>query len=345
MAEAILKGSPWERDKQITGLAILALGDARGQALQAILAFYRDAPPEKREVLRFVLCRIGKEAEAGAPMLRAELGRSDTSAKEKVAAKVVLAAMGQAVPAEIDEIAEAISGGGEIGLEVLGIMFASGYNPWVPERVEKAIIKVLDKPRVNPDNREQCIRDCAFLVLTTFGDRTDAHVLNALEAEYNSVLRDRDYPASIKLWAGLGLAKADPGRRQGKVLSVLMEAPDLGTSHGRPLMEWMCAGLSDGDLVWVADALLSERKAERLAAALVILDAVGPRARSAVPRLVTLVRSADDDFIRTRAAKVLGMVADPSDVALIRNLSAEVVSQEDVREAVDGSVRAIQLQD
>jgi len=110
-------------------------------------------------------------------------------------------------------------------------------------------------------------------------------------------------------------------------------------------MEWMCAGLSDEDLVWVADVLLSERKAERLAAALVILDAVGPRARSAVPRLMTLVRSAEDDFIREEAAEVLGMVAGPSDVALLRNLSAEVVSQEDVREAVDGSIRAIQLQD
>ncbi len=346
LAEAILKGPAWKRSGHARSLALLTLCQARGQAVQPIVEFYRDAPAEERQTLRAVLCRIGKEAQAAAPVLRAELKKPETSAEDKVAIKVVLAAMGRAAPAELDEIAAAISGCRESGLEVLSTMYDCGHNPWVPESVEKAIVNLLEKPRRNPDNLQQNIRDYACQVLTTFGDRTDTHVLKALEAEYSSVLRDSRCPTQIRFWAGLCLAKADPSRRRAMMLSLLMEVPgSLWAWQVRPLMEWTCAGMPNEDLLWVADALLSERKVERLEAALVILYAVGPRARSAVPRLVTLIRSVDDDFIRTEAAEVLGMLADPSDLTLLRNLSAEVASCDELREAVQESIRAVQLRD
>lgn len=344
LVEAILKGSAWEH--RHNSMSILStLSKARGQGIQAIIDFYRDAPADRRWILRCAMCRIGKEARAAAPVLREELEKAETRAEEKMSIKVALAAIGEAAPADLDEIADAISEGRGPGLEALCTMSCSGYNPWISERVERAVVKMLEKPRLTPDNLEQDIRDEACFVLATFAERTDTHVLQALEADYGRALKDSDCPAVLTLRAGLYLAKADPNRRRAMMLSLLKGAPEpLSCWQLRPLMERICEGIPEEDLLWVADGLLSERKSEPLAAAMVILCVVGPRARCEVPRLVGLIHSTDDVYIREEAAKTLGMVAEPSDLTLLRKLSAEVASDEGLKQTVDESIRAIQLQ-
>lgn len=346
LVESILKGSAWEYSGHTRALMLSALGKARGQAVQPIIVFYQDASSDKRLLLRPVFGRIGKDAQAAAPVLRAELGKAQTSAEDKMSIKVVLAAMGQATSTELDEIAATLSVDSKVGLRAMWTMCECGHNPWLPESVEKPIIKIMEKPRLTPDNLQQGLRSEACLALTTFGERTDAHVLKALQDEYDGVVRDAGAPPEMRLWAGLGLAKADSSHRRAMMLSILKEVPgSMLAWQVRPLMEWMCAGMPDDDLLWVADALLSEQKHEPLSAALVILYAVGPRARSAVPRLVSLIRLTDDDSTKTAAAQTLGMVADPLDLPLIENLVSDAALSDDAKEAVQECIRAVTLHD
>lgn len=345
LVESILKGSAWEHRHNSMSI-ISTLSKARGQGIQAIIDFYRDAPAGKRWILRCAMCRIGKEARAAAPVLREEIEKEETSAEEKMSIKVALAALGEAAPADLGEIADAISESRGPGLEALCTMSCSGYNPWVSERVERSVVKMLEKPRLTPDNLEQDLRDEACFVLATFAERTDTHVLQALEADYGRALKDSDCPAVLTLRAGLYLAKADPNRRRAMMLSLLKGAPEpLSCWQLRPLMERICEGIPEEDLLWVADALLSEQKHEPLSAALVILYAVGPRARPAVPRLVSLIRHTDDASTRTAAAETLGMIADPLDLPLIESLASDAALSDDAKKAVQECIRAVKLHD
>jgi len=350
LVESILKGSAWECNGHTRALMLSALGKARGQAVQPIIAFYLDASADKRLLLRPVFGRIGKDAQAAGPVLRAELDKAQTSAEDKMSIKVVLAAMGQATSAELDEIASALSVDSEVGLRAMWTMCECEHNAWIPESVEKPIIKMMEKPRRTPDNLQWRLRNEACLALTTFGERTDAHVLKALQDEYEGIVRDAgahpEMRLEMRLWAGLGLAKADSSRRRAMMLSILKEVPgSMLAWQVRPLMEWMCSGMPDDDLLWVADALLSEHKHEPLSAALVILYAVGPQARSAVPRLVSLIRLTDDDSTRTGAAETLGMIADPLDLPLIEKMASDPALSDDAKKALQACIRAVKLHD
>jgi hypothetical protein len=207
LVEAVLKGPAWSKGGHTRAIMRYSLERVRGQSVQVLVDFYHDAPADKRQQLRPVLGRIGRESRAAAPLLRAELQEADAFAKDKMAIKVVLACLGEATPAEMDEMTEAISAGREPGLAVVEAMVDCGFNPWVPEKMQKTIISLLGLPRSDPDDLRQGLRGGACLALATLGDKVDAAALKALEAERMAASGDGQGPPLFKLRSGLCLAK------------------------------------------------------------------------------------------------------------------------------------------
>jgi len=344
LAAAILHKFPRYDGAYSESFALVALGNARGQVAQEVICSYKDADTDKRRFLRIVFGRMGPAAHAAVPMLRDELGTAEVGPEDQMAIKVVLASIGQASPAEMDQIAQSIAAGDRLGRAAMLAMAGFGRNDWVSAKVRMAMVKAMENLRANqggfPTSDTGVV---AAWALGTLGDKADGRVRNALAEAVESVRGRARFVAEYSV-GFLSLARVDPERRRNALLEGFSSEPALFSFYGgmsAVLLEGICAGITDDAFIGDVESLLCSPSAQVSVQAANVLRVIGPGAQRAVPQLLRLVESASAKEVRIAAAEALGMIADPSCASALSDLGRK--SDGEMRRTIEESVRAISL--
>lgn len=343
LVRAILAGGCLDEKGSEVELVVVALGNARGQAVHDIIGAYRDASAEKREILRIAFLRMGKEAAAAAPMLRAELEKSPVSARETMMLKVTLAGMGQSTDSELEEIAQAISQGGESGDAALRAMLACGRNLWVTGKIKAAMVKVAERAPSRIDRVGNEFRISAIIALGTLGEASGTNVQTVLASAFETALKT---PESCEfIIDGLSLVKADAQHRRGTLHTLLGIEGAVTSGRSIEVVQSLFAGIRDKGFISDVASFLSDQNPEVRCGAAVILSALGPAAQAATPQLLRLLESSRDAEVREAAASALGMIAGISDLKELQRLTEATSSDEDLKQVLNESIKVIQLRD
>ncbi|MCX5671509.1 MAG: HEAT repeat domain-containing protein [Planctomycetota bacterium] len=344
LAKAILSSFPKHEGAYTHMFGIVALGNTRGPIAQEVIRSYQEASADKRQFLLFVFGRMGPEAQPAEALLRGESASPALDPEMRMSIKVVLARMGRASTAEMDEIARAVMAGDRPGRAVLRIMAASGRNDWVTPAIKTAIVRHVQSVQAGPETTpDSDVAIEAICALGTLGAASDEDVRNALARATETAKRSED---SIDEYAVAfpSLAKADPRRRRGVLLDGFSGQPAIFSFYAGDcavLLELLCAGITDHGFIEDLIFLLHSSNPQVSLQAANALRVIGPPAHRAVPELLRLVQSAGTKEARIAAAEALGAIADPSCVDEMRKIGLK--SAPDLTNAIEQSVRAILL--
>jgi hypothetical protein len=316
-------------------VAFCALGQVEGPGVGEVIQAYRDANSDDRQELRPVLGRMGERAKAAAPLLRKELAAAGADPNQAAAIRVALAQLGAAEKDDLAAIARDLSSPQRPGEGALRAMCLAGRNEWVDAGIKRALIAALGR---DDDNRF-----LAAMALGTLGRKADPQVVDALAKAFDAAMKRQDKEVGY-LTAGLPLALIDPGRRKATLRAVLKTHHEDWSRVTVGIMLWLSAGITDEAVIRDVIDLLADRDVAVSIEAAQMLGRIGPRAAAGTEKLLAMAASAPQTEQREAAAKALGYVAAPADVAKLRTLIRKLGKDSSVAAALAESVKVVELE-
>jgi len=356
LAEIILMDSfltTWDNFGGLEVRVIRNISGASAQiAVQSFVARKQGIEDPVFYTLLYALAQMRDQSCVVAPALRKRLVQSDIGVPEKMAITACLAVMGQAKSNEIEEIAEAIRSpryehpDESPRLAAIITFFWTGLNANVDKRILDALVDALQR------SNDEDTHGMALLALSTLGPKAGENVKRAVAGAYANAceLSSRNHQQDPIWWYALPLAAVDPSSRHAALRTAFAEY--TGDWNERDLFcipDVYCSAVCDAAFVKEVVSLVSDTDPHVAKSAAYFTWLIGPSAQAATPLLLRLIDAAserddkDQGALHLAAAQALGMVAMPSDVPSIRELSLKPGLPPDLKRALEESIRIIEL--
>jgi hypothetical protein len=351
LAKIILSRFPWERGRSPLDeeLCPKVLGEAQGKVAGYVVSSLTTLYPKANERDRFlalsILGRMGKESQEAAPLLREQLKAAGVTVELKAAIMATLAAMQQASPQELEEMAATIKARGPAGLETVKQMIRMGRNPWMTEGIRKALIETVDMPWEKMEkDRSDFVLPC-LLALGSLGEGDNEPARAVLGRLFREGEKTEKESMHYGQWfAGLLYAREDRAHRAETLKALFDFEPTewFESGHSNEFVSGLFSGVRDEDFIKQVSSFLDSPTPSIAGKAANVLRNIGPAAAPAAAKLIALVEKSPDDHLRLTAAEALGMVATVKDLEAIEKLSRDAKGS--LRDNLKFSIRIIKLE-